>query len=590
MASIAAGAACCPRNGPPVVIQPAASTSGNAGRNPTAIHLRSNVPALATHRHRKTPIPPSYLTTAIATCHSHPWRCSGRPHFLLRASIFRSTLTRSTEVRPPLRTILATLLLVLASTPLQFASAQTAEAPTRKPTVTGKSSATVPAKNATPASCACSPAMQVHIRPYIDMGDMTEVQTRADGTTITTVTPTQEWRDDAGREREDITRTLRDGTRYRDISVYDPIEQVRMAWSVGKPNTPDVVTVYPFPSSETTRPAPPPAPVNPQPTQRPYYLTRTESLPPQTIAGLYAEGTLTTTITPAGARGNDYDIVYTQETWTSPDTGIQLRNITDDPPRPKIGAEMTDIQFVGPDPAVFKAPEGYELKYATPMPPPGAAPACNCTTPTVTPQHFKPYSYKVQTTRVQTLADGTHITTVSTAQMWRDADGHTRTESYNTVSGGALGRSVSIYDPVARVRMNWVAGDSNVPKVVNIQHYPRPAVQPASPAPVNPQPVQHRYYPTRTESLPPQTIDGLYATGSRITRTIPAGYEGNDRDMTTVTEYWTAPDLGIQLRRITDDPRDGKTTTEVTDVQQTAPDPALFQPPAGYTIHDTNPQ
>jgi hypothetical protein len=37
-----------------------------------------------------------------------------------------------------------------------------------------------------------------------------------------------------------------------------------------------------------------------------------------------------------------------------------------------------------------------------------------------------------------------------------------------------------------------------------------------------------------------------------------------------------------------DDPRTGRSTTEVTDVQRTAPDPALFQPPAGFTLHENN--
>jgi hypothetical protein len=46
--------------------------------------------------------------------------------------------------------------------------------------------------------------------------------------------------------------------------------------------------------------------------------------------------------------------------------------------------------------------------------------------------------------------------------------------------------------------------------------------------------------------------------------------------------------LGIELRYITDDPRTGKQTTEVTDIQQTAPDPALFQPPEGYQVKESN--
>jgi hypothetical protein len=115
----------------------------------------------------------------------------------------------------------------------------------------------------------------------------------------------------------------------------------------------------------------------------------------------------------------------------------------------------------------------------------------------------------------------------------------------------------------------------------------QPAQQAAAPA--TPASARH-YFPYKNESLPPQTIAGIYVEGYRYSRTIPAGYEGNNRDMTTVTEYWTAPDLGIQMRSVTDDPRNGKTTTEVTDLQQTAPDPTLFQPPTGYTIRDTNPQ
>jgi len=105
--------------------------------------------------------------------------------------------------------------------------------------------------------------------------------------------------------------------------------------------------------------------------------------------------------------------------------------------------------------------------------------------------------------------------------------------------------------------------------------------------PTPPQPAR-RYYPYRTESLPPQTIAGLYANGSRSTRTVPASYEGNDRDLVTTTENWDSPELGLMLRSVTDDPRSGKSTTEATDFQRTA-DPALFQPPAGFQLKDATP-
>jgi len=214
---------------------------------------------------------------------------------------------------------------------------------------------------------------------------------------------------------------------------------------------------------------------------------------------------------------------------------------------------------------------------------PTAPVACNCPTPVVQ-RHYPPYSAKQTTTRVQTLGNGTTVTTVTTSQIWRDADGRTHTETVNAPTNGTPHRVISIYDPLERERMSWTVDMPNTPKVVNVFHYPQPVAQPV---PVNPQPAQ-RYYPTSNESLPPQTIDGIYATGFRYTNTTPAGYVGNDRDLTTTRETWTAPSLGITLRSIIDDPRYGKTTTEVTDIQQTAPDPALFQLPEGYQIKETN--
>jgi hypothetical protein len=217
---------------------------------------------------------------------------------------------------------------------------------------------------------------------------------------------------------------------------------------------------------------------------------------------------------------------------------------------------------------------------------PAAPAACNCPAPTVqTQRRLPPYSAKQTTTRVQTLANGTNITTVTTSQMWRDADGRTRQETYNTLADGTQSRFISIYDPMARVRMSWTVGNPNMAKVVTVYRYPQPVAQTA---PSVPQTAQ-RYYPNSNESLPPQTIDGLYATGSRNTNTTPAGYEGNDRDMTTTREYWISQTLGIQLRSVVDDPRNGKMTTELTDIQQTAPDPALFKAPDGYQVKEANP-
>jgi hypothetical protein len=218
----------------------------------------------------------------------------------------------------------------------------------------------------------------------------------------------------------------------------------------------------------------------------------------------------------------------------------------------------------------------------TPAVTPDAKPApCDC--PSIAPQrHYPAYTAKQESTRVQTLADGTKITTVTESETWRDANGRTRTDTTSTKSAGTVTQFVSVYDPLNRVRMSWNIGNPAAGKVVTLYRYPQPVQPTAPPSPASAS--AQRYYPFKSESLPPQTIAGIYVTGTRSARTIPAGYEGNDRDMTTTTESWFSPDLGIQMRTVMDDPRNGKTTTEVTGLQQTAPDPSLFEAPQGYTV------
>jgi hypothetical protein len=437
-------------------------------------------------------------------------------------------------------------------------------------------SAQAPASAATPVpACTCpapTPPLQ-HFQPYIAKSHRTHIQTRPDGTAITTFTEGQVWRDADGRTRNETFFTQPSGTVLHSANIYDPVTRIQMSWIVDNPSAAKIVTVRHRP-----QPVSQPASAVPQTAQR-YYPARSESLPPQIIDGLYSTGNRTTRIIPTGYEGNDQDITMTTETWTAYPLGIQLRNISDDPRTGKDTFEITDIQQSAPDPSLFKAPEGYQVNDTYPT-----ATACTCPTAAVQ-QQYQPYSIKSHSARFQTLADGTHITTVTTSQVWRDADGRTRQETYSTLNDGTPSHFISIYDPAAHVRMTWTVDNPNMAKVVNVYRDPQPVVQPVTTV----QPTAQRYYPTSNQSLPPQTIDGIYVTGSRNTRTIPAGYAGNDRDITTTTEGWMSQTLGIELRYITDDPRTGKQTTEVTDIQQTAPDPALFQPPEGYQVKETNP-
>jgi hypothetical protein len=77
---------------------------------------------------------------------------------------------------------------------------------------------------------------------------------------------------------------------------------------------------------------------------------------------------------------------------------------------------------------------------------------------------------------------------------------------------------------------------------------------------------------------------GVEVRGTRTIWTTPEGQVGNDRPLVVYNETWIAPSLGIALRQVSDDPRTGKTTREVVNLELGEPDMANFQPRGGYTV------
>jgi hypothetical protein len=164
--------------------------------------------------------------------------------------------------------------------------------------------------------------------------------------------------------------------------------------------------------------------------------------------------------------------------------------------------------------------------------------------------------------------------------------------------------AVSVYDPVARTSMNWQVGDDIQPKVVHVHHMPdlpaRTATQPATRSQPAPEQLEQRQRTTEaakaqqaklrnettTEELGVNQIAGVTAQGTRISRTIPAGQEGNDLPLVVINENWRSKELGLTVRTISDDPRRGRTTSEYEELNLGEPDPGLFVPPAGYTVEE----
>lgn len=90
----------------------------------------------------------------------------------------------------------------------------------------------------------------------------------------------------------------------------------------------------------------------------------------------------------------------------------------------------------------------------------------------------------------------------------------------------------------------------------------------------------------QTESLGTQTIEGVEATGSRTTVTIPAGAIGNEQPIRIVSEQWYSPELQTTVLSKREDPRMGETVYRLSNVARSEPAASLFEVPAGYTVTD----
>jgi hypothetical protein len=185
---------------------------------------------------------------------------------------------------------------------------------------------------------------------------------------------------------------------------------------------------------------------------------------------------------------------------------------------------------------------------------------------------------------VQTLADGTTITTTFTQKEARDSEGRTYSETHVPVifradSPPADLVTCFVTDPVARTRIGW----NNRAKIAKVAPMPVAEADTARQTKIS-HPTQHQ----TSKNLGVRTIAGIEAKGTRDTGIIPVGEMGNDRPLTTMTEHWVSMQYQIELLTISDDLRMGKRTEEVTAFKPGEPDTALFQMPKGYTIQERN--
>jgi hypothetical protein len=228
----------------------------------------------------------------------------------------------------------------------------------------------------------------------------------------------------------------------------------------------------------------------------------------------------------------------------------------------------------------------------------------------VAPVKGAPFCANIATDHTQSFADGNRIHTTENSMVCRDSEGRTRREANLNLLGASSQASapklITISDPVAGVRYlldsqekvahkmplplaSNVAAQVPVPKdervfimqradgpegqVTGNMVFQRTVRGPNEPAP-------------KTENLGDQTINGINATGTRVTTTIPSGKMGNDKPIVVTSERWYSPDLKATIMTKHDDPWAGELKTEFTNVNTSEPDPSLFMVPSDYKIVD----
>jgi hypothetical protein len=89
-----------------------------------------------------------------------------------------------------------------------------------------------------------------------------------------------------------------------------------------------------------------------------------------------------------------------------------------------------------------------------------------------------------------------------------------------------------------------------------------------------------------TEELGTQTMEGVLVTGTRTTKTIPAGQIGNEKPISIVIEVWTSPELKTVVMSKRSDPRMGEQAFRLTSIVRAEPDASLFTVPADFKVID----
>src|SRR6476661_7112458 len=214
----------------------------------------------------------------------------------------------------------------------------------------------------------------------------------------------------------------------------------------------------------------------------------------------------------------------------------------------------------------------------------------------MTPVKGAPFCATITTEHTQPFADGNRIHTVENSSLCRDSEGRTRREAGLNLLGAAPEKSgtklITIVDPAAGVRYvldtnTKTARKMPLPNPLTMVsdkdlHHAGPVIKEdrvmifhGSGHPEGDVNFGNVFINTEvgpggpkgnSENLGDQTFDGIHATGTRMTTTIPAGKMGNEQAILVTSERWYSPELKAAIMTKHNDPWAGEMKTQFTNV------------------------
>jgi hypothetical protein len=203
---------------------------------------------------------------------------------------------------------------------------------------------------------------------------VTEVtQTLADGNRISRRTATTVWRDSGGRTRREVTLAAVGPLVGHDmplhVLIHDPVADTTFVLEPEARVARRMPAFREGPQGREPEGGPRPGPgmrLFNKRVKEPGESSRTEPLGTQTIEGVEATGTRTTTVIPAGVIGNERPIEVVSERWYSPELQVVVLSSHRDPRFGDNTYRLTGIQRVEPDKSLFEVPADYTVKEGPP--------------------------------------------------------------------------------------------------------------------------------------------------------------------------------------------------------------------------------